>query len=137
MAYQALLLRQNKRIIQEAIRCCSTEIEYLTRISPDVLIVLMGKPLQWKKMLCFYIHSNVYITSVASICFLASWGYCLISFFFFFFTTKKNQLLFCSFNIRKAVSKHSLPLSSTWHITDLKKQKRSEMAASELHFYMV
>lgn len=51
MAYQALLLRQNKRIVQEAIRCCSTEVEYLTGMSPDGLIVLMGKPLQLKKKL--------------------------------------------------------------------------------------
>lgn len=54
MAYQALLLRQNTRIVQETIRCCSKEMEYLTWMSPDGLIVLMGKRLQLKHFMLLY-----------------------------------------------------------------------------------
>lgn len=65
MAYQAQLLRQNTRIIQETIRFCSKEMEYLKMMSPDGPIVLMSKQLQLNPS-GSYLHLNVSIATMSS-----------------------------------------------------------------------
>lgn len=133
MAYQALLLRQNTRIIQKTIRCCSKEIEYLTWMSPDGLIVLMGKPLQLKHFIllysfeCIQHFSSIYLLlGLVGVLF-----HCL-----FFFHKEKNKSLLCTFNRTNTTSAtHSLHISFPSYITE--KHRRSEMAATEVHFYMI
>lgn len=67
MAYQALLLRQNTRIIQETIRCFSKEMEYFTWIRPYGPIALMGKQFQLKHFMllysfgCKYHFTNIFV----------------------------------------------------------------------------
>lgn len=117
MAYQALLLRQNTRIVQETIRCCSKEMEYLTWMSPDGLIVLMGKPFQIKHFIflysfeCEYHFSNIYLL-------LGLVGSLFHSLFLSLRKKRKKKtkkeiffFFWCSFNKRKAISaKQSSPI---------------------------